>query len=160
MEAFEINIKILIAQIINFSVILFVLAKYAYKPILVLLEKRKQTIAEGLENAENAKKELAKSESKAQSIIDDAYAEAKKIADESKTDSKKSANEIIEKANLQAEQIIKAAKNEADAAKDKALAEAKGHLSELVILSLEKIVGNHIDKSQREKLTAKAIEEL
>lgn len=160
MEEFAVNAKGLIAQIINFSIILLVLAKFAYRPVVEMLENRSNAIAEGLKNSEEAKAKLANTETEVKKIRDEAFAEAKTILAEAKSTAQASAKEIVENANRQADRIISQAKSEADAAKDQAMLEAKGQLSSLVMLSLEKVIGNQIDKSQREALTASAIKEL
>lgn len=160
MDAFGINLKILIAQIINFGIVLFLLKKFAYRPILSMLETRSKTIREGLDNAEKAKQNLEKAGAKAKEIHEEAYQEAKQIAAETKVQAEKSAKEIVSKAESQAERIIKLAQEEASTAKDKALAEARNHVGNIVVLALEKIIGNELDNAQKEKLTAKTISDL
>lgn len=159
-EALGINGKLLVAQIINFLILIYLLKRFAYAPIISMLEQRKAKITEGLENAEKAKTELDNAEKNADEIREQAYAEAKKLIADAKVQADTSAKELIEKANKQADRIIKAAEESANQAKDKALAEARKHISNIVVLALEKIVGGELNKEQRDKLTSKAIEEL
>ncbi len=160
MDEFAINPTVLIAQIINFGIVLFLLKKFVYKPVLSMLEARRKTIEEGLKSAEEAKVELSKAEEKATEIRDKAYAEAKIMNEEAKTTAATSANDIIVKANTQADQIVKFAEKEALNAKNNALSEAREQIGSIVILALEKILGNELDASQREKITAKTIKDL
>lgn len=160
MQEFAINFKILIAQVINFGIIFFLLAKFAYKPIMGILEERKNKITQGLEDAEKAADSLKSAEKKAQEIAEKAYSEAKIITNDAKSKAEKEAGEIVAKADKQAGQILNFANNEAAKAKNKALAEVRQHMASLIVLSLEKIIGNELDNNQKEKLTAKTIEDL
>lgn len=160
MEAFSINFKILIAQIINFAIILFVLAKYAYKPIMAMFEERKNKIAQGLTDAEKAKKALIESESKAKEIEAKTYRQAEKIVAEATANAKKEADQTIKKAENQAAKIIGRAESEAKMAESKALSQARGSLGTLVMMGVEKILGEKLDQTEKERLTAKAIDEL
>ncbi len=160
MDAFAINAKILIAQIINFSIILIVLWKFAYKPILAMFDERKNKIAKGLQDAEMAENALAESELKAKKIEDEAYQKADKIVQEAKAEAKKTADVMIKKAEDQAKKIVDNANAEAKTAKDKELRAARGQLGTLVMLAVEKVLGEKVDDAEKDKLTAKAIKEL
>lgn len=96
----------LLLQAFNFAVMVIVLTKLLYNPILKALSERKRKIAEGLEFAGKMKIEEEKLEKKRQDIILKAKEEGKKIVDEVKKESKKISAEIIEKANIQAIQIL------------------------------------------------------
>jgi F-type H+-transporting ATPase subunit b len=160
MDAFAINAKILIAQIVNFSIILFVLAKYAYKPIVAMFEERKNKIAQGLIEAEKAAETLAESENKAKEIEAKAYRQAEKIIAQASASAKKEADQVIKRAENQAAKIIGQAETEAKLAKSKALSQAKRNLGTLVMIGVEKILGEKLDQAKKERLTAKAIKDL
>ena len=78
----------LISQCISFSIVVFVLQKYAYKPILDVLAERRQKIAEGLANAEEQKKQLAAAQQQAAGILSKAGTDAQKIIDDAKSAAK------------------------------------------------------------------------
>ncbi|OQA04273.1 MAG: ATP synthase subunit b [bacterium ADurb.Bin400] len=159
LESLGINGKLLLAQIINFVILLFLLKKFLYGPVINLLEERRNKIEQGLKNAEQAEQKLTQVNKDADEIRSKAYAEAKQIIDEAKAQATVEATRIIEKANHQAERIVKTAQEEAQLSKEKVFSEARGHISNLIILSLEKILGHQLDSNQKEKLTAKAVEE-
>lgn len=160
MEAFAINIKLLIAQTVNFAILLFLLSKFAYKPIISMMEERKKKIALGLNQAEEAKKLLSNAETETQKKNDEAFKTAKEIVEKAEKEAADKATEIVKKANLQADMIVERAKDEADLAKSRALKEAKGEIASLISLALDKILGEELEKSYKEKLTAKAVKEL
>ena len=89
-----------------------------------------------------------------------AFMDAKEIVESAKKEASEKSAEIIKKANHDADEMIKKAQAEAGSAKEKALSAAKGEIGSLVALALDKITGNGLDKLQKDKLTAKAIEEL
>lgn len=160
MEDFAINSKLLIAQIVNFGLLLFLLAKFAYKPVVAMLEERKKTIAEGLDKAEKADKLLSNVEIESKKKNEEAYLKAKDIVDGAQKEASEKALKIITSANDQADQIVSRAQAEAELAKSRALKEAKNEIGSLVSLALDKIIGEGLDNKYKEQLTAKAIEEL
>ncbi|MFA5927452.1 MAG: F0F1 ATP synthase subunit B [Patescibacteria group bacterium] len=160
MEEFAVNIKGLLAQIINFGIILFLLSKFAYKPILAMMENRSRTIEEGLKNSEEAKTRLEKAAQESEKIREKAYTEAKQITSETKEAAAKEAAAIVTKAETQASNILKAAENEATTMKTKALSGAKTEIAHLVMLAVEKIVGDKLNLETKEELTVSAVKEL
>lgn len=160
MEAFAINWKILLAQVINFSIILFVLGKYAYKPILGVLEERKDKIAKGLSDADKAAKSLEQAETEAKEIRDKAFREAKEIIEETRKSAGVQATAIVKKANDQADRIMKDAKEEAESAKKKALTSAKHQIGELIAVALSKILKGELSGDQKDQLAAKSLSQI
>src|SRR5713226_7281415 len=75
-ETFGVDWPHLIAQIISFSIVAILLARFAYKPVLVVLAERRQRIAEGLANAERIKAELAKTEAARLEVLEQANLQA------------------------------------------------------------------------------------
>ncbi len=115
-KSFGINPYLLVAQIINFLILFYLLKRFAYKPILKMLEDRRKTIAEGLENAkagqkilDNAlvkEKDILKAaEKNADSILSDAKKEALMMIEKAKADAKADAEKLIidAKAQIQVE---------------------------------------------------------
>src|SRR5260221_439051 len=103
---------LLSAQIVNFLIILFLLRRFFYKPLLALLKDRETTIKEGLEKAEEGRKLLEKAleeektilrnaQKQASSILEDAKNQAKAIASESEENAKKRTEKLIDEARLQ-----------------------------------------------------------
>ena len=160
MEALGIDIKILIAQIVNFLIVLFLLKKFLYGPILSMLDERKTKIDQGLKDSEKAKEMLNNVEIETDKKNEKAFNDAKILVENAKKEAAEKSALIIKKANSDADEIMRKAQVEANEAKDKALLSAKGEIGSLVALALDKITGNGLDNSQKDKLTAKAIEEL
>src|SRR5215471_17510933 len=96
----------LIAQIVSFCIVAFLLQKFAYKPVVQMLEERRQRIAEGLANAEKSKAELARAEAQRQEILAKADAQANKLIEEARTAAARVLEQETQKAIGAAEQII------------------------------------------------------
>jgi len=98
-NALGINLKILIAQFINFAIFFFVLYKFAYKPMLKFLDDRKQKIEQGLNNAEKANNKLIELEEKEKEIIIQANLEgqkqAKKLLAQAQIDAEEKKTQIL-----------------------------------------------------------------
>src|SRR5262245_45551851 len=78
-EQFGFQTQLFVSQIVSFCIVAFLLHRFAYKPILKVLEERRQKISEGLANAEKIKQELANAQVKAQEVITQASTQANKI---------------------------------------------------------------------------------
>lgn len=151
--------KLLIAQIVNFLVLLFVLYKFAYGPIVAMLEKRQKKIEQGLKDAESARKNLEKSEEKQKEILKKARADFKVIVEKARTQAEKSKSEIVAKAKAQSEKILADAKTQIGKEKEKTIAEIKSEIGGLVIAAAEKVIGEKMDEKKDEELINKALDQ-
>jgi len=105
-DTFGWNPWLFLSQVISFAIVAFLLRRFAYKPILGVLEERRQRIAEGLLNAEKIKKQLAEAEQRHADILAKANAEAQKMIDEARESSAHLAERKQQEAIAAAEQII------------------------------------------------------
>ncbi len=148
--------KLLIAQIINFLVLLFVLYKFAYGPVLAMLDKRTKKIEQGLKDADEAHKKLAESEEKQKEILRKARTEAKDIVEKAHLQAEKSKSEIAGEAKKQSDKIIANAKDQIEQEKNKMITEVKSEIGSLVVAATEKIIGEKIDEKKDKELIEKA----
>jgi len=149
--------KLLIAQIVNFLVLLFVLWKFAYGPVLAMLEKRQKKIEKGLADADEAGKKLEESAEKQKEILKNARTEAKDIVEKAREQAEKSKSEIAFEAKAQAEKIIISVKAEIEQEKQKTIAEIKSEIGSLVVAATEKIVDEKMDSEKDKKMIEEAI---
>ena len=160
MESLGIDLKLVIAQLINFGILFWLLSKFAYKPIMNLLEERQKKIEQGLADAAASAKKLADVESKTAKMLESTEKEAGKILADAKVTAKAEADEMIGKATDQAERTLKNAEKDAEATKNSIVSEAKKELSGVVVMALDKIVGSQLDDEHKKKLSDKAIADL
>src|SRR5437763_6868781 len=105
-ETFGWNWKLFLSQVISFSIVAFLLQRFAYKPVLTVLEERRRKIEEGQLNAEKIKKELAAAEKRYQEIVAKANADAQKMIDETRESAAHLSERKQQEAIAAAEQII------------------------------------------------------
>jgi F-type H+-transporting ATPase subunit b len=106
MEALGIEPKLLLAQVVNFLIIVVVLNVLLFKPILLMLEKRRKEIEEGLKYTENMRQENEAVEQKKAKIIDQSRKEGQLIIEEARKNAKVEEKQILEEARESAEEII------------------------------------------------------
>lgn len=111
-KEFGVNPVLLIAQIVNFLIILVVLKKFMYKPVLKMLKERQDTIEEGLKNAENAEKKLIEAEAKETEVLRKAQEKADKILSDAKAEAASLKSEAEEAARTQAETMLTQAREQ------------------------------------------------
>lgn len=102
----------LLTQAFNFVVMLVILTKFLYKPVLKMLDERQKKIAEGLAYTEKMKEEVEKTEKKRQDILDKARDEAREIVEAARKEGKRVETEIVEKAHEEATAILKKGKQD------------------------------------------------
>ncbi|MDP1846089.1 MAG: F0F1 ATP synthase subunit B [Candidatus Moranbacteria bacterium] len=149
--------KLLIAQIVNFLVLLFVLYKFAYGPVLAMLDKRQKKIEKGLKDADEAHKKLAESADMQKEILRKARIEAKDIVEKSYVQAEKSKSEIAAEAKTQAEKIIANAKDQIELEKNKMITEVKSEIGSLVVAAAEKIINEKIDEKKDKEIIGKSL---
>ncbi len=160
LENLGINWKLLIAQIINFLILLFVLHRFAYKPILKMLDDRTNKIEKGLKDAEETQNKLREITQKEKEILAKARTEAQEILKKTEDMAKKSKEEIAVEAKTQAEKIISDAKASIESEKTKMLREVKSEVAELVVLATEKVIREKIDSAKDRELIEKSITQI
>jgi F-type H+-transporting ATPase subunit b len=149
--------KLLIAQIINFLVLLFVLYKFAYGPILAMLDKRTRKIEKGLKDADEAKKQLEVGQKKQEEILKKARHEAKDIVEKARSQAEKAKEEIADEAKVQGQKIIADARVQIEQEKKKTIQEIKAEVGSLVVAATEKIVGEKIDAKKDKEIIEKSL---
>ena len=152
LNQFGIKYILLLAQVVNFLVLLWILKRFLYKPILKVLEERKQRIAESLKNAEEIEKRLAETEEESEKKLSVASIEAKKILEETN----KSVAQIIEEAHFRAnkdmEEIVKKGQESINAEREKMHQEMREELAQIVVTALEKVTGKVITIKDQKKM--------
>jgi len=152
LEALGINLGYLFVQILNFAIIFVVLRVWVYKPILGLLERRRERIAQGLEDARVAAEARANAEKEAQALLGRAQADANQKVRESAERAEQVAREIHAAAEKDAAAVRQAAAGEAEQARSAALGELRGQVAALAIAAAQKLIGESLDEKRQRHL--------
>jgi F-type H+-transporting ATPase subunit b len=150
----------LIAQLINFAIVLFVLWKWAYKPVLQMLELRRAKIAESVANADRIKQELARTEQARQEILARADAEANQLIEEARAAAARLLEQETQKAVATANQMVTKAReaNEAELARMKA--ELRREVGRLVVTAAAQVTGKILTVEDQQRLVNETTQQL
>lgn len=154
---FGVNPILLAAQIVNFLVVLFILQKLVYKPLLKLLDERKRKIEESLENAEKIQLELEETELKRAQVIENAIEEGKKIISEATAQGSQMMAESQAKAKADMEAMMEQGMQMIAGEKEKMKTEVKTEVAAMIGMSLEKVLGSGLDSKAQTKLVEDAV---
>lgn len=152
MEKLGINITWLLAQVVNFGLLLFILWKLAYKPVLKVMDDRKQKIQESLDYAENAKKQAAEQQKEFDRKLADARREAQAAATVAAQAGEKERAVILAQAREDARKMIEQAKEQIEYERKQMLAELREEVVQLSLLAAEKVVSQSLDEQAHHRL--------
>jgi len=155
-DTFGWNWKLFLSQVISFCIVAFLLRRFAYKPILAVLEDRRRKIEEGQLNAEKIRKELAEAEKRYQEIVAKANADAQRMIDEARESSAHVAERKQQEAIAAAEQILAKAKEAAALAHERQMQTLKRELGRLVVDTTAKVTGKVLTPEDQKRLQEEA----
>jgi F-type H+-transporting ATPase subunit b len=143
--------RLFFSQVILFLIVAIVLAKFAYKPLLAMLEQRRKQIQEGIENAEKTRIELANAQVKAQELLNQASMQASKIVEEARAAALQVSEIQAQKTITQAQDILAKAHQSAEAELARMKDELRREVGRLVVQTTAKVTGKilTIDDQQR-----------
>lgn len=159
-DTFGWNPWLFFSQVISFTIVALLLRRFAYKPILGVLEERRQRIAEGLLNAEKIKQELAEAEQRYAEILAKGNADAQRMIDEARESSAHLAERKAHEAVAATEQIIAKAREASAIEHDRTMAELKRELGRLVVNTTAKVTGKVLTPDDQRRLQEEAARQL
>jgi F-type H+-transporting ATPase subunit b len=159
-ETFGFDTKIFLSQVVSFVIVALVLRQFAYKPILAVLEERRQRIAEGLLNAEKIKQQLAEAEQRHAEILAKANAQAQKMIDDARESSAHIAERKQQEAVVAAEQIMAKAREASVIEHEKVMTELKRELGRLVVNTTAKVTGKVLTPEDQRRLQDEAARQI
>jgi F-type H+-transporting ATPase subunit b len=141
------------AQVISFCIVTFLLYRFAYHPVLKMLDERRQRIAESLSNADKIKAELARTETMQREVLEKANAQAVKLIEEARAAAARVQEQESQKAIAAAEQIISKAQEAAARDHDRMLTELRREVGRLVVETTGKVTGKVLTPDDQKRLT-------
>ena len=157
-KTFHIDIKLIIAQLVNFGIVLFVLKKYAYGPVLKMMQERTDKIEKGMADAEIAGKKILEIAEQEKTVLVEARRQAQEIVTKAEEIAKKNKEEIIVEAKNQSEKILSDSAKKIEQEKNQMLQEVKGQIADLIISATGKVIREKIDSEKDAQLIKNAIE--
>ena len=151
-EEFGFQTQLFVSQVVSFCIVAFLLHRFAYKPILKVLEERRQKIAEGLANAEKIKQELANAQMKAQDVLTQASNQATKIIEEARQAAAKVTEAETQKAVAAAQDIVNKARQASEAELVRMKGELRREVGRLVAATTAKVTGKVLTPEDQQRL--------
>ena len=159
-EQFGINAWLLAAQIVNFGLVVFVLYKLAYKPILKVLDDRREKIENSLKQAEAVEHRTEELEKEVDAKLKKAKKEADAIVAEAREVAEKSRNDLMVKTNNEVTKMMEKAKQDIENQKERMMDDIKQYVVQTSLLVVEKILSEKLDKGTQEKLVQESLKEI
>lgn len=160
LETFGVQPVLLLAQIVNFVILLLLLKKFAYKPIMKVLDERKYKIETSMRQAEEVEKKLAETEKKQTEIIGNAERESTKIIEEANSAAKKLQEDTLVGTNKKIEETLLKNQEVIKLEREKMVSEVKDDMITLVAEVTKKILGKTLSNKDREELVKKSLKDL
>lgn len=152
MEALGINPIYLIAQILNFLLIWFLLSRLVFPRVLKALEERRALIEKGLEDAKAAEQLRASVQAERQRILEEAIAERQRIVAEAVRQAEQQRAQILAEARAEAQRLLEVAREEAERERERILGELRSHIATLALAAAYRVVGDALDETRHRRL--------
>lgn len=159
-KEFGINPILLLAQIVNFTILLFLLKKFLYKPILKVLEERKTKIAKSLKQAEEIEKRLEQSTMEQEKVLNKARSEANQIVSQSKKEAKELSEKTVEQAKVVVTEMLEKNQERLKLEKEQMMIEVKKDLADLVVKATKIVSSKTLTKEDNDKMVSQALKEV
>jgi F-type H+-transporting ATPase subunit b len=149
-----------IAQLVLFLIVYFVLNRFAFAPLLKVLEERRKRIEEGQLNAEKIKKQLAEAELRYQEVLRKANDDAQAILEESRKNNEAFSQREMDKAVKESAAIVERARHEITSERNRMVDEVKREMVSLVVKTTAQVAGKVLTPEDQKRLSEEASKEL
>jgi F-type H+-transporting ATPase subunit b len=159
-DAFGVDLPKLIFQVVNFLLLLYLVNRFLFKPVLKLLDERESRIRKGLEDAEAAARDRELARAEREAALDEARKEAQAMVARANKIAEDSRAEILAEAKAQADKVTARAREEITAEKDKAMAELRATVADLALQAAGRLVRSEMDTPTQRRLVEDFLKEV
>lgn len=160
LDSFGVNWKQLLAELVNFGVIVFILSRWVFKPVLKTIDDRNKKIEEGVASADLAKKQLADAEAHKQALVAEAKKEARALVMAAKQEADAEREGLKKETQVELDRQLEEAKERLQHEKSAMLQQAKQEVADMVIRVTDQVVAKTIDAKAHRALIQQAIDGL
>jgi len=154
-----INLPLLVGQLINFTLLLIILRLFVYKPVLRMLDERRERIRAGLSAAEQGREREVEANRLAQEQLEAARREGQQIVAQAQQVGQRLQEEARQQAQQQQEAMLERARSEIQLERDGAIAQLRQEFADLTISAAEKVIGQSLDRAAHRRLIEQALAE-
>ncbi len=158
--AFGVDWTRLVAQMISFCIVCILLQRLAYKPVLKILEERRQQIAQGKANAEQIKAELSRTEERRKEVLDQVNVQANKLIEEARSAAARVQEHETQNSIAAAEQVMVKAREASVQERTRMLAELKSEFGRLLVETTAKVTGKILTPEDQQRLAEETARQL
>ena len=159
-KVFGFNTQLFLSQIISFVIVALLLQRFAFKPILNVLEERRNKIAESLADAQKIKQQLADAEARHAEILAKANQEAQKLIEEARASAAALGEKQRQQAVADAESIVAKAREATTLERDRMFQELRGEIGRLVVSTTARVAGKVLTPEDQKRLAEEAAREV
>ena len=159
MDALGINLPGLIVQLVNFVLLLVLLRLFLYKPVLRMLDQRRQRIADSMQAVDTMKEQAASAEKQVQEQLTLARAEGQALIAAAQQNAARVQEDARTAAKAEADALIVRARGEIELERDNAIASLRAEFADLAVAAAEKVIRQSLDKSAHQKLIDEVLQE-
>ena len=156
-ELLKPDVQLMVLTWITFGILVAILYKIAWKPIMMALDNREKSIKKALDEAESAKKELLDVQDKSRKLLEEAGVKSREVIDSAKSYAVRMSDGMIKKAEEEAEAIVTAAKSDINAAVEEARKSLRAETGRLAIEVAGKIIGENMNTEKNKALSDKLV---
>jgi F-type H+-transporting ATPase subunit b len=158
-DALGFNLPALIAQLINFGLLLIIFRLILYKPLLKMLDERKQRIQEGLEASDEAKRRLSQTEQEVAKELEKARQQGQEQIVQAQQIAARIQEEARQGARAEAELLLERARTEIGLERDSAIASLRREFADLTITAAERVIKEELDPTKHRRLIEEVLTE-
>ncbi len=159
MEGLGISLPTLVAQIVNFTILLGLMYLVAYKPIMRMFDERSRKIRESMEQTELIKEQAAHADEEVKRQLEDAGKEGQEVIARAMRTGEELRREAQQEARQEAESLVARARTEIQRERDDAIDELRREFADLTILAAGKVIDRSLDREAHRQLIDKVLEE-
>lgn len=146
------NYGLMVWTLVIFLILLFVLSKFAFKPIIAAVEAREQALEDAINSAKRDREEAALLLAQHRAALDASRGEGQKLIADARAAAERVRAELVEQAHAEQARMLERARAEIDAERAKAIAELRKEAVDLAILGAGKVIGQNLDRDANRKL--------
>ncbi|MCH8064273.1 MAG: F0F1 ATP synthase subunit B [Chloroflexi bacterium] len=159
MDELGFNLPVLIAQVVNFFLLLVLLRIFLYKPVLEMLDRRAQRIREGVEAADKSKERASAGEQEVARQLDASREQGQALIAQAQEAANRIQQEARSQARQEGETMLERARTEIQLERDQAIAELRGEFADLTVSAAEKVIGQSLDRQAHRRLIDEVLAE-
>ncbi len=155
-----INLKIFIAQLVNFVLVLLVLWKWVYQPLVKLLDERSKRIEQSMKHAEEIEEKMKSVEEEQGRLLSEAKASAAAVMEQAREDAERRKSEMLHLAKEEVQRVVVQGKEQLRSEKQQMIREAKVEMAEIAVEAAKRVLQESIDEKRSQTIAEQAISKL